>query len=216
LSFGLDAGDPPGASIGANNGVFAWQTTDTHAVTGNYVTVRVTDNGVPPMNDADSFAVLVLPRLAIQSFAVSGPDLVFTWSAIPNTRDRVQFKNNLDDPNWTDLVPHVTANGTTASQSDPLSQSQRFYQVLVVIGEQLPAGELARRQGARQAPGSLSYGTAFSKHIRCAGRAPVLRSFVVAFLDRTRAHAQQAQLEKTMNEQKREHCRNTRNDLIGS
>ena len=95
------------------------------------MTVRVTDNGVPPMNDAKSFAILVLPRPTIQSFAVSGPDLVFTWNAIPNTKYRVQFKNNLDDPNWTDLLPDVTAVGTTASKSDPLGPSQKFYRMLV-------------------------------------------------------------------------------------
>jgi hypothetical protein len=132
MSFSLDAGAPPGASIGVSNGVFTWQTGDTHAGTSNYVTVRVTDNGTPPMDDAESFAILVLPRPAIQSFAVSGPDLVFTWSAIPNTSYRVQFKNNLDDANWTDHVPDVTATSATASKSDPLGPSQRFYRVLVV------------------------------------------------------------------------------------
>jgi hypothetical protein len=132
MSFSLDAGAPPGASIGVSNGVFTWQTGDTHAGTSNYVTVRVTDNGSPSMNDTESFAILVLPRPAIQSFAISGPDLVFTWGAIPNMRYRVQFKNNLDDANWTDHVPDVTATSATASKSDPLGPSQRFYRVLVV------------------------------------------------------------------------------------
>jgi hypothetical protein len=132
LSFSLDAGSPSGANIGGSNGVFAWQTSDLHAGTSNYMTVRVTDNGVPPMNDAKSFAILVLPRPVIQSFAVSGSDLLFTWSAIPNTTYRLQFKNNLEDPTWTDLLPDVTAIEATASKSDPLGPTQRFYRVVVV------------------------------------------------------------------------------------
>jgi hypothetical protein len=132
LTFSLDAGAPPGASVGANTGVFAWQTGDADTGMSNYITARVTDNGVTPMSDAESFAILVLPRPVIQSFAVSGPDLVFTWSAIPNTKYRVEFKNNLDDPGWTNLVPDVMATGSTASQNDSIGPAQRFYRVLVV------------------------------------------------------------------------------------
>jgi len=130
LSFSLDPDLPPGAGIGAANGVFTWQTSDAHAGTSNHITVRVTDNGVPPLNDAKSFLMLVLPRSAIQSFAVSTTDLVFTWSAIPNTKYRVPFKNDLADASWTDLTPEVTAAGTSASKSDPLEASQRFYRIL--------------------------------------------------------------------------------------
>jgi hypothetical protein len=132
LTFSLDAGAPPGASVGASNGVFTWQTTDVHAGTSNYFTLRATDSGAPPLNGAESFAILVLPRPAIQNFAVSGTDFLFGWSAIPNTRYRVQFKNKLDDPNWTDLAPDVTAVGPMADKNDPLGAGQRFYRVLVI------------------------------------------------------------------------------------
>lgn len=90
------------------------------------MTVRVTEN------DEESFTILVLPRPTVQSFAVSGPDLVLTWTAIPNAKHRVQSKNNLNDPAWADLLPEVTAIGTTASKTDPLGPSQRFYRVLVL------------------------------------------------------------------------------------
>jgi hypothetical protein len=56
LSFSLDPGAPAGASISAS-GIFSW----VPSVPGLYpVTVRVTDNGSPPLSDAESFTITVL------------------------------------------------------------------------------------------------------------------------------------------------------------
>jgi hypothetical protein len=56
LTFSLDAGAPAGATIGASSGVFNW----TPPTAGTFpVTVRVTDNGVPPLSDAESFTITV-------------------------------------------------------------------------------------------------------------------------------------------------------------
>jgi PKD repeat protein len=55
LTFSLDAGAPAGATITAG-GVFSW----TPPTAGTFpVTVRVTDNGVPPLSDAKSFTIIV-------------------------------------------------------------------------------------------------------------------------------------------------------------
>lgn len=132
LSFQLGAGAPPGASVGAGNGVFAWPTTDADAGTTNAVTVRVTDNGVPPLNDEQSLTVTVLPRPVVTHTTASAGDFHLTWTAIPGTKYRVQFKHQLEAPLWLDLVPDVVASGATASLSDPLGSTQRFYRVLVV------------------------------------------------------------------------------------
>ena len=132
LGFSLDVGAPVGASVGASSGVFNWLTSDADAGLTNSVTVRVTDNGVPPLNDAKLFSIAVLARPSIVSAAVSGGDFNLTWSAIPGHAYRVQFKNSLSDANWSNLVPDVTATFTTASISDPVGAMQRFYRVLVV------------------------------------------------------------------------------------
>lgn len=131
LSYTLDAGAPAAANVGATSGVFAWQTTDADTGTTN-LTLRVTDNGVPPLNDAEAFTVTVLPRPSVQSAEISGGSFVLTWSAIPGAKYRVQFKQNLTDTNWTDLLPDVTAAGATASKSDLLDSTQKFYRVWVV------------------------------------------------------------------------------------
>ena len=74
----------------------------------------------------------MLARPNILSAAVSGGDFNLTWSAIPGQKYRVQFKNNLTDANWSNLVPDVTATLATASINDPVSAMQRFYRVFVV------------------------------------------------------------------------------------
>ncbi len=132
LIYSLEAGAPPTASIGSSSGVFTWQTADADAGSTNSITARVADNGTPLLSDTETFSIAVLARPAISNASIVGADFVLGWSAIPGTRYRVQFKNNLDDPDWTDLVPDVTASGLVAGLSDPLGNTQRFYRVLVI------------------------------------------------------------------------------------
>ena len=132
LTYSLDQGAPANASVGAVTGVFTWPTTDADAGTSNPITVRVTDNGLPPNSDAKSFTVTVLPRPGIQAVTGSSTNATLTWSAIPGTTYRVQFKTDLNDTNWTALLPDVTATGSTASLTDPPAATQRFYRILVV------------------------------------------------------------------------------------
>ena len=70
---------------------------------------------------------------ALQTIVISGTSATLTWSAIPGTTYRLQFKTNLTDTIWGDLVPDVTATGATASTSDPVATNDmRFYRLLVV------------------------------------------------------------------------------------
>jgi hypothetical protein len=132
LAYSLDPGAPPAAVVATNTGLFTWPTTDADANTTNPITVRVTDNGIPPRSDAKTFTVTVLARPDIQSVALTNANAVLTWSAIPGAGYRVQFKNDLSDTSWTDLVPDVTAGGPAASLTDTPGAPQRFYRVLVV------------------------------------------------------------------------------------
>ncbi len=56
------------------------------------------------------------------------------WSAVPGKSYQVQFKNEIDDPNWTTLPSIVTASGTTAATVDNSGgfPSHRFYRVVLV------------------------------------------------------------------------------------
>src|SRR5205814_9533776 len=68
LSFTLDAGSPSGASI-TTNGVFTWTPTEAQGPSNYPVTIRVTDNGSPPLSMAETITIIVnevnsLPALA--------------------------------------------------------------------------------------------------------------------------------------------------------
>ena len=53
----------------------------------------------------------------------------FTWEAIPGRTYRVEFKNDLSEPNWAPLGVEISPAGTTASATNAISTGQRFYRV---------------------------------------------------------------------------------------
>ncbi len=53
------------------------------------------------------------------------------WDTVPQRSYRVQWKNQLSDTNWTDLTD-ITANTNTVLFADPITQTQRFYRLIVV------------------------------------------------------------------------------------
>src|SRR5205823_5628640 len=58
LSFGLVAA-PTGVLLDANTGVLSWTPTEAQGPSTNLITVRVTDNGAPPLSATNSFTVVV-------------------------------------------------------------------------------------------------------------------------------------------------------------
>ncbi|MFW2380731.1 MAG: Ig-like domain-containing protein, partial [Acidimicrobiales bacterium] len=59
LTFSVDAGAPTGASIDPTSGVFEWTPTESQGPGVFSVTVRVTDDGVPALSDAETFDITV-------------------------------------------------------------------------------------------------------------------------------------------------------------
>src|SRR6185503_7416726 len=61
LTFSLDTNNlPAGPEINPTNGVFTWPPTELQGPSTNSFTVRVTDNGSPPLSDTKAFTVVVL------------------------------------------------------------------------------------------------------------------------------------------------------------
>jgi hypothetical protein len=130
LTFSLDSGAPVGAQIDATNGVFSWVPSLAFANTTNAITVRVSDNVSPPASDAKTFVVAVYPRLSVQSISISNNLALIQWNSAPGRNYRLQYKDNLSDPNWQDISPDVCATGVMASAGGPLgSANQRFFRV---------------------------------------------------------------------------------------
>ena len=132
LSFSLDPGAPAGAAIDPTTSVFTWTPDSSYIFTTNLFTVRVTDDAVPPLSDARTFSVIVVNVPVIQDISISNGVATITWSAIAGQIYRLQYKADLNETNWSDLLPDVTASGPTASKDDALdSIVQRYYRVRV-------------------------------------------------------------------------------------
>src|SRR5262245_25222987 len=58
LSFSLVSA-PSGVNLDSNTGVLTWTPTEFQGPSTNLITVKVTDNGVPPLSDIKSFTVVV-------------------------------------------------------------------------------------------------------------------------------------------------------------
>lgn len=134
LTFNLDPGAPPGAAVNAASGVFSWIPGEAEAGSVHSMTVRVTDDGYPPLSGSAGFSVTVQPRPAMQNLSLSDGAATLAWSAIPGVTYRVQYKNNLDDPHWEPLGGDVNASGSVATAQDHRNgeSPQRFYRVMVV------------------------------------------------------------------------------------
>src|SRR5262249_26324130 len=63
LTFSLNPGAPPTASIHPVTGVFSWTTSNADTNDVHPITVRVMDNGTPQMSATSAFSVTVLPPL---------------------------------------------------------------------------------------------------------------------------------------------------------
>jgi hypothetical protein len=74
-----------------------------------------------------------LPAPVINVVSLSNAVATISWSAVAGQTYRVQYKNALTDPSWSDLLPDITATNTTASFSDTsASLAQRFYRVKIL------------------------------------------------------------------------------------
>ena len=130
LTFSL-SNAPAGATINATSGAFTWLTTPGGPPSTNLITVRVTDNGTPPLSDAKTVALVVAapPRFTAVSRPSTG-QIQISFPTLPGQTYQVQFKDQLTDPAWTPLGAPVAGNGTTVTQfDDPSSHPQRFYQL---------------------------------------------------------------------------------------
>ncbi len=87
-------------------------------------------NGQNVGNGSYDYPIAALNSGAIvASIQLSNQIVTITWSAVAGETYRVQFKHALEDANWTDLLPDVTAIESTGSKSEPLTTTERFYRV---------------------------------------------------------------------------------------
>jgi hypothetical protein len=132
LTFSL-TNSPAGTAINAGSGTFTWMVTNVPAPGTNSITVRVTDNGTPPLSDAKTFLVMVQPPLQFASVMPGGNgNMNFTFNSLPGQSYQLEYKNNLGDPQWTTTGSPVAGTGDTITLTDGMTtQPQRFYRLVV-------------------------------------------------------------------------------------
>ena len=129
LSYQL-VSPPAGATINTN-GVLNWTPSGGQGPANYLITTVVSNNGVPPLTDTNVVPVVVLSStVTLQSVIIRTNVATLTWSAVPGTTYWLQYKNQLTDPSWQDILPPVVASGPTATATNALgTASRRFYRI---------------------------------------------------------------------------------------
>jgi hypothetical protein len=77
-----------------------------------------------------SLAQPLIRSLSVQSLSVASNKVNITWSAVAGHVYRLQYKANLTDANWLDVLPDVTATGVTMTTTNIVGTApQRFYRI---------------------------------------------------------------------------------------
>ena len=133
LTFTLDSGAPVGASLHPQTGFFAWRPTSDQAPSTNDLTVRVTDNGTPPMSDVWSFQVIVLKLPRLVGVDLSGNQLRFSCATYPGKHYQIQYCDDLRTSAWGNLGNAVLASDTVLNLNQNVSApSHRFFRLVQV------------------------------------------------------------------------------------
>jgi hypothetical protein len=122
---------PPGTGIHPSTGYLLWTLTATNVGTTNLFTVRVTDDGSPPLSATNSFRVRIIPPPQVSTTQVPSASVRLTWTSAVRSRYRVEYAGNLASPTWLPLGKIITATATTTTFTDTPAQ-QRFYRIVVI------------------------------------------------------------------------------------
>jgi hypothetical protein len=135
LIYAVESG-PVGAEIN-QAGLFRW-IVPANQLPGDYlITLRATDNGIPPRSGSTTFTVTIqgaitptgTPLPLIRSVAGPNGQITFTIDTIAGRTYRVFYSDDLTGAVWTQLDRDFVAANVYASISDILTAPQRFYRV---------------------------------------------------------------------------------------
>jgi hypothetical protein len=128
LTFTLDPVPPAGANI-TGAGAFTW----TPAALGtNTMTIRVTDNGTPALNDSETITVEVLAAPSFTSSLRNGDNVELTWRTRAGKKYAVDYKNDLNALSWTPLWTNTALGDSLSFTNASTNAPQRFFRIRTV------------------------------------------------------------------------------------
>jgi hypothetical protein len=100
----------------------------------NVVTIRVRDNGLPPLDATRSFTIFVRSLLPPVSVAQgSNGTISLSWPTTVGRTYRVEYKDDFNSAGWTPLATDITGNGSPFVFNEAIgAHTQRFYRVVEV------------------------------------------------------------------------------------
>jgi hypothetical protein len=127
LIYSLDMA-PGGATIGSGSGLFSWTPLTGPAV--HTVVVRVTDNGSPARSSTETFTITVVTAPPV-SISRSGNQITLSFATQVGKHYRIDYKNALTDPGWTELTAAFEATMTTHVINDTVDgRASRYYRLV--------------------------------------------------------------------------------------
>jgi len=133
ITFSLDAGFPNGMSIHPTSGVLSWTPDEMQIPATNVVTVRATDNGVPPLDAVTNFTV----RTELLKFGLNLPKMLpdrtvtFTFKGDTGRVYRIEGANDPLLTNWQPILSFTATNKIVPLRDTnaPLHE-RRFYRAV--------------------------------------------------------------------------------------
>jgi hypothetical protein len=127
LSYTLDPGAPSNAFIDVTTGRFTWVTTASQAPSTNVITVRVTDNGVPPQSSQQTFTVTLAPPPRLSAASLDGNQCVLAWLAAIGQSYQFEYKDDLANGIWTPFGSPLAGSGQTLTLTIDFAPSTHRY-----------------------------------------------------------------------------------------
>lgn len=135
LTYSLVSGAPTGMSINPTNGILTWTPTSSQGPATYSVSVKVTDNGTPPLSNTKTFNVTVnkLTNAPVAAVPMTNDHFHAQFAVNPGVSYAVQVSTNLSDPSaWTTIL---TTNPATATvefvDPNPADFTNCFYRILL-------------------------------------------------------------------------------------
>lgn len=129
LTFSLDPGAPTNVILYPASGIFSWTPLSAQTPSTNRITLRVTDNGVPPLSAAQTFTVTVSIPPAMN---LNGTTLQLGWPSLPGKVYRLQYTDDLSAGNWNAWGADIPGTGNPIIVTVDTTGAQRFYRLAII------------------------------------------------------------------------------------